>query len=28
VWELEWHPNFNNDFVFTQGPTYFPVWMR
>jgi prepilin-type N-terminal cleavage/methylation domain-containing protein/prepilin-type processing-associated H-X9-DG protein len=28
LWELQWHPNFDANFVFCQGPTYFPAWMR
>jgi prepilin-type processing-associated H-X9-DG protein len=28
LWELQWHQNFDANCVFSQGPTYFPVWMR
>ncbi len=28
LWELQWHPNFNENYVFNQGPTYFPAWIR
>lgn len=28
LWELQWNPNFDVNCVGTQGPTYFPGWMR
>lgn len=28
LWYLKWHKSFNVDHADTQGPNYFPVWMR
>ena len=28
LWELQWNPNFDVNCVASQGPTYFPAWMR
>jgi len=28
LWELKWHRTFDENYVFTQAPTYFPAWMR
>jgi prepilin-type N-terminal cleavage/methylation domain-containing protein/prepilin-type processing-associated H-X9-DG protein len=28
LWEQKWHRNYDVNYVHTQGPTYFPAWMR
>ncbi len=28
LWSLPWHRTFDTSYVISQGPTYFPAWMR